>query len=169
MSWNRIILSTKIMYFRYMKTGFKWLGLILAVGVISVGDAWAQSGSGDLSGTVTDTGGAVVVGARVTARSQTALGVEVRTETAEGGSYALTSLRPGVYSVRIEGAGFATIDRAGVTVRTGVRTRLDVQLHAGSSDQVVNVTADASPLLSESGALVPTTTKRLDSGDGYGV
>jgi hypothetical protein len=31
---------------------------------------------------------------------------------------------------------------------------LDVQLHAGSSDQVVSVTADASPLLSESGALV---------------
>jgi Carboxypeptidase regulatory-like domain/TonB dependent receptor len=116
--------------------------------------AWAQSGSGDLSGSVTDAGGAVVAGAKVIAKSQMETGVEVRTVTAATGDYVLTSLRPGVYAVRVEASGFATVERAGITVRTGVRTRVDVELHAGAAEQTVNVTADASLLQSESGALV---------------
>ena len=114
----------------------------------------AQSGSGDVAGTVTDVAGAVVANAHVTAKPQAALGVELRAETTGAGDYALTSLRPGIYSVRVEAAGFQTVERAGVTVKTGIRTRVDVELHGGGADQVVTVTADASPLVSESGALV---------------
>jgi hypothetical protein len=133
----------------------KVLRLIAAAGfamIMSV--AWAQSGSGDLSGTVTDAGGAVVAGAKVIAKSQMETGVEVRTVTTTTGDYVLISLRPGIYSVRVEATGFATVERAGITVRTGVRTRVDVQLHAGVAEQTVNVTTDASLLQSESGALV---------------
>lgn len=137
-----------------MPIGVRVLRLIFTVSVVLGRGAWAQSGSGELSGTIMDAAGAVVAGARVIVRSQAALGVGVRAETTERGNYVLTSLRPGIYSVRVEAGGFATVDHGGITVRTGVRTRLDVQLHAGSSDQVVNVDADASPLLSESGALV---------------
>jgi len=121
---------------------------------LAVANAWAQSGSGDVAGTVTDVAGAVVAGAHVTAKPQAVLGVELRTETTATGNYALTSLRPGIYSVRVEAGGFRAVERAGITVKTGIRTRVDVELRAGGADQVVNVTADASPLVSESGALV---------------
>ena len=122
--------------------------------LLVAGNAWAQSGSGDLAGRVTDAGGAVVTGAKVTVRSLSSAGVETQTQTTEAGDYAVTSLRPGVYTVRVEAEGFATVERAGVTVKTGVRARVDVELRAGAAGQVVNVSADASLLASESGALV---------------
>ena len=111
----------------------------------------AQSGSGDLTGNITDTTGAAVAGARVEARS--ALGETIRTEASRGGSYVLTSLRPGSYLVRVEASGFATLERLGVTVRTGERVALDLQLRAGDARQVVTVMADAPLLQRESGSL----------------
>ena len=111
----------------------------------------AQSGSGDLTGNITDTTGAAVAGARVEARS--ALGEAIHTEASRGGSYVLTSLRPGSYLVRVAASGFATLERLGVTVRTGERVALDLQLRAGDARQVVTVTADAPLLQRESGSL----------------
>jgi hypothetical protein len=137
---------------RIVRKVFRWIAAAGFAMIMSV--AWAQSGSGDLSGTVTDADGAVVAGAKVIAKSQMEAGVEVRTVTTATGDYVLTSLRPGIYAVRVEATGFATVERAGITVRTGVRTRVDVELHAGVAEQTVNVTADASLLQSESGALV---------------
>src|ERR1700754_908200 len=116
--------------------------MVCALALVA-GSAWAQSGSGDLAGRVTDAGGAVIAGAKVTVRSLTAVGVETQTQTTEAGDYAVTSLRPGVYTVRVEAEGFATVERTGVTIKTGVRSRVDVELRAGAADQVVNVSADA--------------------------
>src|SRR5262245_25239435 len=136
-----------------MRIGRRVLRWVVAsiLAAMMQGGVWAQSGSGDLAGSVTDVGGAVIAGASITVGSQSAVGVKVRTATTVAGNYALTSLRPGTYTVRVEAAGFATVERAGITVRTGVRERIDVELHPGGADQVVNVTADASPLVSESG------------------
>jgi hypothetical protein len=125
----------------------------LLSGTIFCPSALSQSGSGDLAGSVTDRSGAVVGGAQITVKSQSAVGVEIRTETTTTGHYAVTSLRPGIYAVRVEAAGFSTVERTGITVQTGKRQRVDIEMHPGSADQVVNVTADASLLASESGAL----------------
>jgi hypothetical protein len=138
-----------------MRLGGNLLRLVTAAGMAMMACVvWAQSGSGDLSGSINDAGGAVVAGAKVIAKSQMETGVEGRTVTTATGDYVLTSLRPGIYTVRVEANGFATVERSGITVRTGIRTRVDIELHAGGAAQAVNVTADASPLLSESGALV---------------
>src|SRR5262249_3131511 len=75
------------------------------------------------------------------------------TETTATGNYAVDSLRPGVYTVRVDAGGFASVRRSGITIKTGTRERVDMQLNVGAADQVVNVTADASLLVSESGAL----------------
>jgi hypothetical protein len=115
--------------------------------------ARSQSGSGDIAGSITDAGGAVVGSAKVIVKSQSAVGVEIRTETTSSGDYAITSLRPGLYAVRVEAAGFTTIERAGITIKTGERQRVNITVRPGSADQVVNVTADASMLATESGAL----------------
>jgi hypothetical protein len=125
----------------------------IAVAATLAAPLWAQSGSGDLTGIVTDAGNAVVAGAKITVKSQVAVGVELHAETTASGIYAVTSLRPGIYAVRVAAPGFATTERNGVTIKTGERVRVDVTLGAGSADQVVNVTADASLLHSESGAL----------------
>ena len=131
----------------------KLLPGIVAAAMMLATPLWAQSGSGDLTGIVTDPGDAVVSGAKIRIQSQSALGVEIRTETTATGNYAVTSLRPGLYTVRVEAPGFATVERTGITVKTGGRQRVDIAMRAGSADQMVTVTADASLLASESGAL----------------
>lgn len=113
----------------------------------------AQSGSGDLTGTITDANGAILQQAKVVVASESAVGVNLRTETTDSGDYAVVSLRPGIYTIRVSAPGFTTVERSGITIRTGQRTRVDIALRAGGSDQVVNVSADASLLTTESGAL----------------
>ena len=115
--------------------------------------AWGQSGSGDLSGRVVDPSGAVVAGARLQLTEETT-GVAVEGVSSDAGVYSFLSLRPGLYDVTASAAGFATLQRKGVTVATGQRVRLDMSLVAGGTSQVLTVTADAAPLQSESGSLV---------------
>lgn len=112
----------------------------------------AQSGSGDLTGTVTDSTGAAVGGAKITIQSQSTIGVTITTETTTTGDYAAASLRPGVYTIRVAATGFVTVERAGITIKTGERQRADIALQPGSAGQTVNVTADTSLLTTESGA-----------------
>ncbi|MDE1176406.1 MAG: TonB-dependent receptor [Edaphobacter sp.] len=119
----------------------------------TVREAQGQSGSGDLAGTVTDATGASLHEARITLKPGAAEGVVIHTETTPSGDYAVTSLRPGVYTVQVQATGFETVERAGVTIMTGKRQRVDITMQPGSAAQVVNVTADASLLTTESGAL----------------
>jgi hypothetical protein len=115
--------------------------------------AWAQSGSGDLVGNVTDSAGASIARARLTIRSESLEGVILNTETTSTGEYAITSLRPGEYTIRAEANGFATLERVGVAIKTGERVRLDLTLRPGAVTDLVIVRADTSLLVSESGAL----------------
>lgn len=63
----------------------------------------AQTYTGCITGTVTDPHGALIAGATVTA-------------TNEQGSYALTKLQPGIYTVKIEAAGFKKFVASGIEV-----------------------------------------------------
>src|SRR5215469_10510295 len=109
----------------------------VALSLVLCACAVAQSGSGDLAGNVTDTAGAAVATAKVTVQSQSADGVIRSTETTSTGDYAITSLRPGLYTVRVVAAGFAVLERSGVTVKTGQRERLDFTLRPGAANDVV--------------------------------
>ncbi len=115
--------------------------------------ALAQSGSGELAGSINDPAGAAIPGAKITIQSLATEGVNLNTETTSTGSYALTSLRPGIYKLRVEAQGFAVLERSGITIKTGERERLDLTLRPGATSDVITVTADTSLLVSESGAL----------------
>src|ERR1700758_3840 len=86
----------------------------ISVAVISllcslwVPSALGQAVYGAIQGTVTDPSGAAVNGAKVTVTSQTK-NVSTETTTNESGNYSVTHLIPDVYSVRIEGSGFKTL------------------------------------------------------------
>ncbi|QHS53052.1 TonB-dependent receptor [Edaphobacter sp. 12200R-103] len=119
----------------------------------------AQSGSGDLAGTITDASGAAISTASITLSSNSAVGVAIHTESTASGDFAIASLRPGLYTVRVTAPGFVTLVRSGVNIRTGQRERVNLALQPGAADQVVNVTADASLLATESGALATVISR----------
>jgi len=114
--------------------------------------AVAQAGTADLTGIVSDSTGALLSDANVTA-TDTGTGVSTETQTGAGGVYVFTNLRPSVYAVSAEADGFQKLVRTGVTLATGERTRVDLTLAVGSVKDSVTVSGDAPLLQTESGSI----------------
>jgi hypothetical protein len=111
------------------------------------GSAWAQDAvSGSISGTITDTTGAVVVGANValTNVSQARLVREVVTNSS--GMFVAPSLPLGVYDVKIGKAGFKTESITGLVLNANDALTVNKTLVAGSVSEVVTVQADVAQL-----------------------
>ena len=67
----------------------------------------AQVATATLGGTVTDPSGAVVIGATVTLQN-VETGIRTVTRTNATGVYSIRDIEPGVYSLEVTKAGFAT-------------------------------------------------------------
>jgi len=107
--------------------------------------AFAQAVYGSIIGTVTDPSGAAVPNAKVTVSSQTK-GTSVETTTNDSGNYSVTHLIPDVYSVRIEGQGFKTLQFKDVPVSADSSAPVNAQFQVGSTSEQVEVTAEAPQL-----------------------
>lgn len=93
--------------------------------------AFAQSGDGALTGTVTDATGAVIVGAVVTAHDP-ASRVTREARTAADGTYTIVGLPAGTYTVTAAFAGFETTRRENIQIGEGARQTLTLELQVGA-------------------------------------
>jgi hypothetical protein len=112
------------------------LGLLLVFSSVLV---LAQGLSG-ISGTVTDSSGAVVADASVTVTNN-ATNVSTVALTTSAGAYVITDLIPGIYTVKIEKAGFSTGVISAVHVDVSRTTNSDLTLKTGSTSDTVEVVA----------------------------
>jgi hypothetical protein len=111
----------------------------------SAAPVWAQSTStGTLAGTVTDQSGALVNGATVTI-IDTSTKTSHSVTTNEAGRYIVVDVAPGVYDLSISKQGFSTT-KTQATVQVGSATTVNMALHVGTSNVVVEVTAASSDL-----------------------
>src|SRR6266699_2656793 len=99
----------------------------------------AQALSG-VTGTVTDQSGAMVPDAKVTV-ANTATSVVSTGVTSSAGTYTITDLAPGAYTVKIEKAGFATSVSHNVIVEVGRNASADAVLKPGSVTENVEIIA----------------------------
>src|SRR5579871_206248 len=98
-----------------------------------------------LRGTVADSSGAVIPGAKVTA---TARDGSVKTVTSDDrGSYSLAGLQPGEYKVSATAPDLATPQPTTVTLHSGTQT-LNLQLNVQATVDTVTVQENAGPTLS---------------------
>jgi len=133
--------------------------LVAALSLCMAAGGFAQSSnSSDLRGTVTDSTGAVIPGATVTI-TNTETGVVTVLTTNESGIYDSVSIRPGKYQVTFVKQGFGKLVRDGVTLNVGVLS-LDAQLTVGTSQQEIQVVAEATLLKTDTGE--QSTTLRTD-------
>src|SRR6266849_1812914 len=116
------------------------LTLVLVAGGLAAG-ARAQTFSGTILGTVTDQSGASVGGAKVTVRNVDT-GLERESVTTDDGSYRVSELSIGNYSVTIEKAGFRSAVFSGVKVEVAVERRVDAVLQPGEVTQKVEVSGE---------------------------
>src|SRR5262245_7445942 len=119
--------------------------LILALLLAGASSAFAQFDSASVVGTVRDTSGALVPGAKVTLTSADT-GISVSKTTGDAGTYEFVAVRPGIYVVTAEKTGFALALVDNVSVQVAARLRVDLQMPVGQVTEKVEVTA-SSPLL----------------------
>jgi hypothetical protein len=146
------------------RSWFKYLNLNLMLIVLCCVSlpCFAQLDRGSVSGTVTDSTGAVIAGARVTV-TDTSRGTQNSTLTTGSGNYTIPQVPAGVYSVTVVAGGFNTLVRNGITVSVGETATVNLQLAVGQTSTSITVTANA-PLLQTDSAQnnVEVTTRDLN-------
>jgi hypothetical protein len=112
----------------------------------------AQTFFGSIVGTVTDSTGATVPHASVIV-TNAGTGERRTTETDDAGNYQFVNLLPGKYRVEIEKTGFKRMTRDGIELQVESAVRNDATMQVGEVGQVVEVTAHAPLLQTETTAL----------------
>lgn len=111
----------------------------------------AQNVYGSLVGNVTDSSGAAIPGATVTAtQTQTNLAREV--VTSEAGAYSIPNIPSGTYQVVVAVPGFQNFTVRDIAV-TNRDVRVDARLSLGALQEAVTVTATAAILQTENAAV----------------
>jgi len=119
---------------------------------LAAGIASAQQITATLTGTVTDSSGAVVPGAKITIHDN-ARGVDVRSATTDNtGVYTIQQLPYGTYTVTIEATGFQKYVANEVILHVGDHQTLDAVLRVGQTTQEVTVSASTVPVETSSSA-----------------
>ncbi len=127
----------------------------LALAILFLGPALplaAQLGTATISGNVTDTSGAVVVGASVTAVN-TGTGFRRQTLSNDQGQYNLPALVPGPYHLTVEFTGFRRAEQRELTLRVDQNARIDIALEPGQVTESIEIQAQAPLVDSQSATL----------------
>jgi hypothetical protein len=124
--------------------------LLLAILMTPCGAMAQMAGYGAISGTVTDSTGAVIKGASVTATLVSQNSATTRTTTGAG-DYNITPLTPGEYKLTVTAKGFETYVQENITVNALQTVAVQVKLTVGATQQTITVT-EAPPVLETSDA-----------------
>jgi Carboxypeptidase regulatory-like domain/TonB dependent receptor len=135
------------------------LSLLLLIGVLWSRPAAAQGVFGTISGTITDSSGAVLPGAAVIV-TNIATNVSKRLTTNAAGVYSATSLVPGSYKVEASLDGFKTAVVSAIALEVNASPKVDLTLEVGQTAELVNVRADLPLLQKEQTNLGQTVTQQ---------
>jgi hypothetical protein len=133
-----------------MRTIAKVWGTVLlaAAAGLLVPAAQAQTVYGNMAGTVMDSSGAVIAGAKVQAKNERT-GETRATVTSAQGDYRFPELPLGSYDVTVAAAGFRKSVLTGVGVQIQSTSAINITLQVGGTSQIVQVNADAPTLQTE--------------------
>jgi len=142
---------------RIVKTRWSCCLLLAALVALIAQAAGAQTNRASITGTVTDSTGAVVTDVEVTA-TNTGTNVPTKTISNHVGNYTLPNLEPGPYSVEFKRDGFETVVHPTVNLNSTEVARLDAVLKVGAASATVTVVSDA-PILDMDTASMGTNMK----------
>jgi hypothetical protein len=127
--------------------------VLLCLLILSVPSLSGQVQNGTIQGIITDSAGALIPGANVTAR-QLATNLILHDQTNGAGLYTFPQLLPGEYAVSVEMQGFKK-SVMNLTLTVGQVAHVDFALQVGTENQTIEVQADNSATLN-------TQTSNLD-------
>jgi hypothetical protein len=124
---------------------FAAVGLVLLL-ALQTSASWAQTSTGTILGTVTDSAGAAVPDAHVLIRSLET-GREESINTDSSGGYTVPNLQIGNYSISIDRPGFKTTVLPNIELQVAQQARIDAVLQVGQVSESVTVNSSTTPLL----------------------
>ena len=133
---------------------FLWTFLIACACIAS-----AQVTTGTILGTVRDSTGANVSGARVTI-TEVNKGTAQTVTTDAAGDYTAPYLTPGLYQIAVEQSGFKRQISSNIPLEVDQRARMDFTLAIGQVSETIEVTAAAPLVRSESSELGEVISER---------
>jgi hypothetical protein len=104
--------------------------------------------SGEITGLITDSSGAAVVGANVTVINKATSATRKITTNSEG-LYTFPSLLPGIYELKVEQSGFKTAQLDNIRLEVQQTARLDVTMEVGQVSETVAITTNSALLNTE--------------------
>ena len=122
----------------------RWIPVVALLCAASLA-TWAQVVSGDLTGNILDPSGSLLPNATVVAKND-ATGVETTTKSTSAGTYRLSNLPVGLYTLTVSASGFTKIETRGIAVELGRVATTNVTLAVGTTTETVDVTAAATTL-----------------------
>jgi Carboxypeptidase regulatory-like domain len=141
------------------RSAIAWLFLI-ALLLVSNSSLQAQTpGTGALTGTVTDSSGAVIPNVKITATSVDT-GQSRTATTGPDGTYKIGLLPPGNYRVTFEASGFKPVEIPSAAVNVTETEVLDRALEVGAQTQTVTVEGEVETIQTTSSALGTVATTR---------
>lgn len=136
--------------------GFRRAPVSLLICILFCHPAHAQRDAASLEGIVTDISGALVAGASITA-TNTATNFQYHAQSDPSGSWVISPVRIGTYTVAIAASGFKLAKAGPFSLDVQQRQRVDVTLQLGNVNELVEV-HEIAPLLqtdsSETGQVV---------------
>ena len=133
--------------------------LIVVLSLIPASVLAQGASTATIAGVVKDSSGAVLPGVTVEAASPALIEKVRSTVTDERGQYRLPELRPGVYTLTFSLAGFSTLKREGLELRTNFTAQVDAELKVSQLEETITVTG-ATPLVDVQSATQQRTVSR---------
>jgi len=134
--------------------------LVVVVALLCAPALVAQSGTGNITGRVSDPTGAVIPGAKVVATNVDNGAIKVAV-TNSAGVYELQELSLGHYSLEATAPNFKTFVRQGITLQVEDNLGIDLKLEIGSATETISVQSDVSGLRKEDAQTGEVVTNEL--------
>jgi hypothetical protein len=131
----------------------------LALSLVLVGVAQAQSGRATVKGLVRDQQGNVVAGATVTLSDQNKNFTRTQTSNQDG-AYVFSAIPPGTYKVEVEAAGFKKTVITDVQAAVDTTLDVDATMEVGQVTETVNVASGTEAPLNTNDATIGTSFDR---------
>ncbi len=148
------------MEYEFRNTMTRFLLVITVLGLLA-GTLWAQGGTGQLTGLVTDPSGAVVANAQISL-TNTATGEKRTTVTTAAGTYTFPALPiVGTYTLETAPKGFKGAKVANIVVSVGTIVSQDVHLELGSSSEEVTVEAGVQQVQTQESSISDLVDRRV--------
>ncbi len=137
----------------------QWLCLPFLFIALLANPALAQTTSTTILGTVTDSAGALVAGAKITV-TNTKTGISREVAASSTGDFSFPLLDVGIYDVAASAQGFKSEVRRNVILQINEKVRVDFALQVGTTSERVEVVANTATLQTDDATLGLTVEQR---------